>query len=125
MTPTPSVLSRHPGVTELDELCIGTLRCLAIDAIQKGGTIVAVGVYGDRPRVNMGLVQDRELTLTGTLMYQHRDFVKAVRLMRSGAIVTAPLETTHFPFAEYRAAYDYADREGERSMKIFIDLETT
>jgi len=96
----------------------------AIDAIQKGGIIVAVGVYGDRPRVNMGLIQDRELTLTGTLMYQHRDFVKAVRLMRSGALVTAPLETTHFPFAEYRAAYDYADREGERSMKIFVDLES-
>ena len=96
----------------------------AIDAIQKGGTIVAVGVYGDRPRVNMGLVQDRELTLTGTLMYQRRDFVKAVRLMRSGALVTAPLETAHFPFEEYRAAYDYADREGERSMKIFVDLET-
>ena len=72
----------------------------AIDAVQKGGTIVAVGVYGDRPRVNMGLVQDRELTLTGTLMYQKRDFVKAVRLMRSGALVTAPLETTHFPFGD-------------------------
>lgn len=96
----------------------------AIEAIQKGGTIVAVGVYGDRPRVNMGFVQDRELTLTGTLMYQKRDFVKAVRLMRSGALVTTPLETTHFPFAEYRPAYDYADREGERSMKIFVDLET-
>ena len=56
----------------------------AIDAIQKGGTIVAVGVYGDRPRVNMGFVQDRELTIIGTLMYQQRDFVKAVRLMKSG-----------------------------------------
>jgi hypothetical protein len=28
------------------------------------------------------------------------------------------------PFDAYRAAYDYADREGERSMKIFVDLET-
>jgi L-iditol 2-dehydrogenase len=96
----------------------------AIEAIQKGGTIVAVGVYGDRPRVNMGLVQDRELTLTGTLMYQKRDFLKAVRLMRSGGLVTKPLETRHFPFEKYRAAYDYADREGEKSMKIFVDLET-
>lgn len=96
----------------------------AIDAIQKGGLIVAVGVYGDRPRVNMGLVQDRELTLIGTLMYQRRDFVKAVRLMRTGALVTRPLETAHFPFDRYRAAYDFADSEGERSMKIFVDLDT-
>ena len=34
-------------------------------AIDKGGTIVVVGVYGDRPRVDMGFVQDRELNLTG------------------------------------------------------------
>jgi threonine dehydrogenase-like Zn-dependent dehydrogenase len=57
-------------------------------------------------------------------MYQTRDFVKAVRLMRSGKLITAPLETRHFPFEEYRSAYDYADREGERSMKLFIDLDT-
>ncbi len=105
--------------------CAGAEAALneAIDAIQKGGVIVAVGVYGDRPRVNMGLVQDRELTLTGTLMYQRRDFLKAVRLMSSGALVTAPLETIHFPFERYRAAYDHADSQGERSMKIFIDLD--
>ena len=80
--------------------------------------------HGRPPFTSYSVVQGHELTLTGTLMYQKRDFVKAVRLMRSGALVTAPLETVHFPFAEYRAAYDYADREGERSMKIFVDLET-
>ena len=26
------------------------------------------------------------------------------------------------PVGEYRGAYDYIDREGERSMKVFIDL---
>jgi len=94
----------------------------AIGAIQKGGTIVAVGVYGDRPRVNMGFLQDRELTLTGTLMYQRRDFIKAVRLIRDKRVLTRPLETTHFPFEAYKNAYDFVDREGERSMKVFIDL---
>jgi 2-desacetyl-2-hydroxyethyl bacteriochlorophyllide A dehydrogenase len=96
----------------------------AVEAIQKGGTIVAVGVYSGLPRVNMGLVQDRELTLRGTLMYQKKDFLKAVRLMRAGRLVTKPLETRHFPFDEYPAAYDFADRQGDKSMKIFIDLET-
>jgi transketolase len=32
---TPTRLPRHPSLTELDELCISTIRCLAIDAIQK------------------------------------------------------------------------------------------
>lgn len=94
----------------------------AIGAIQKGGTIVAVGVYGDRPKVNMGFLQDRELTLTGTLMYQRKDFVAAVRLIGDGKVVTSPLETTHFAFDDYRAAYDFIDRQGERSMKVFIDM---
>jgi len=32
--PTLSRLARHPSQTELDELCINTIRCLAIDAVQ-------------------------------------------------------------------------------------------
>ena len=57
----------------------------AIGAIQKGGTIVLVGVYGERPRLDVGLVQDRELNLVGTLMYKHEDFTRAVELIASGA----------------------------------------
>ena len=35
MTQTLSRLPRHPSVSELDELCINTIRCLSMDAIQK------------------------------------------------------------------------------------------
>jgi len=104
--------------------CAGVETALdeAVSAIAKGGTIVAVGVYGDRPRVNMGFVQDRELNIIGTLMYQYGDFVKAVRLMKSGAVVTAPLDSNHFPFEQYPAAYAFIDAQADRSMKVFIDL---
>jgi len=27
--------ARHPSLTELDELCINTIRCLSMDAVQK------------------------------------------------------------------------------------------
>ncbi|MGA2363117.1 MAG: alcohol dehydrogenase catalytic domain-containing protein [Candidatus Aminicenantales bacterium] len=94
----------------------------AIGAIRKGGTIIAVGVYGERPRVNMGFLQDRELVLKGTLMYQRGDFIKAVKLIKDGRVITKPLETVHFPFESYRSAYDFIDQEGDRSMKVFIDL---
>ena len=52
--------------------CVGVVDTMtaAIENIQKGGTIVVVGVFGDKPRVDLGLVQDRELNLRGTLMYQ-------------------------------------------------------
>jgi len=104
--------------------CAGVEATLdaAVTTIEKGGTIVAVGVYGDRPRVNMGLVQDRELNLIGTLMYQYGDFVKAVRLMRGGAVATAPLDSKHFPFERYPEAYAFIDARADKSMKVFIDL---
>ena len=50
----------------------------AVECIQKGGTIIVVGVFGDKPRVDLGFVQDRELTLRGTLMYKRADYRRAI-----------------------------------------------
>ena len=104
--------------------CAGVEATLAaaIEIIQKGGTIIVVGVFGDHPRVNVGFLQDRELSLVGTLMYQYRDFLKAVRLMKTGHVVTAPLDSKHFAFADYPAAYAFVDAQADKSMKVFIDL---
>jgi len=104
--------------------CAGVEAALdaAVSAVAKGGTIVAVGVYGELPRVNMGFVQDRELNLIGTLMYQYSDFVKAVRMMKSGAVATGPLDSRHFPFEKYPEAYAFIDAQADKSMKVFIDL---
>jgi L-iditol 2-dehydrogenase len=94
----------------------------AIGSIQKGGTIVLVGVYGERPRLDVGLVQDRELNLVGTLMYKYEDFTRAVELMAAGRVVTGPLDSNHFDFEHYPGAYRFIDEAGDRSMKVFIDL---
>jgi 2-desacetyl-2-hydroxyethyl bacteriochlorophyllide A dehydrogenase len=94
----------------------------AIGTIQKGGTIVLVGVYGERPRLDIGLVQDRELNLVGTLMYKYEDFTRAVELMAGGRVVTDPLDSKHFAFEQYPGAYRFIDEAGDRSMKVFIDL---
>lgn len=104
--------------------CVGAELTIeaAIQTIAKGGTIVVVGVFGERPRVDIGLVQDRELQLRGTLMYQHADYQRAVELIRSGAIITDPLISKHFPLTEYAAAYEYIIRTGDKTMKVFIDL---
>jgi L-iditol 2-dehydrogenase len=104
--------------------CAGAETSLgsAIESIDKGGTIVVVAVFGHKPQVDLGLVQDRELNLIGTLMYQRRDYDCAIRWICSGAILTKPLEGRHFPFAEYKAAYEFIDANAERCMKVFIDL---
>jgi L-iditol 2-dehydrogenase len=104
--------------------CVGVEATLAaaIETISKGGTIVVVGVFADKPRVALGLVQDRELKLIGTLMYRYQDYERAVALMSSGDVVTGPLESKHFPFESYAAAYEFIERHREECMKVFVDV---
>jgi 2-desacetyl-2-hydroxyethyl bacteriochlorophyllide A dehydrogenase len=93
-----------------------------IQSIAKAGTIVVVAVYGDRPATDLGLVQDHELTLTGTLMYRKADYDRAVEAIAAGRILTDPLVSRHFAFAEYMEAYRFIEDSGPRAMKVFIDL---
>lgn len=104
--------------------CAGVPAAIAagIENLQKGGTLILVAVYGEQPRVNTGLIQDRELNVVGTLMYQYRDFVRAAELIQSGRVVTAPLETMHFPLERFGDAYGFIDSSRDRSMKVFIDV---
>lgn len=104
--------------------CAGVEDALstAVDTIGKGGTIIVVGVFADKPRVDVGLVQDRELNVHGTLMYRHEDYVEAVRLLTGGKIVTEPLDSKHFPLERYAEAYRFIEERRDRVMKVFIDL---
>ena len=95
----------------------------AIRLARKGSTIVVVAVFGDRPAIDLGLVQDRELTLTGTLMYQRGDYLDAIRALSEGGVAAGPLVTASFPFRQYPEAYRYIDRNRDRVMKVMIDLD--
>ncbi len=95
----------------------------AVRTIRKGGRIVVVGVFGRPPTVDLALVQDRELLLIGTLMYKHEDYAYAVEAIHRGVIATDPLFTNRFPFESYEDAYRYIDAEGDRSLKVLIDLD--
>ena len=83
--------------------CVGVEPTItaAIASIQKGGTLVVVGVFGEKPRIDLGLVQDRELNIRGTLMYQRPDYRRAVELIASGGVITEPLMSKHFAFDDY------------------------
>jgi 2-desacetyl-2-hydroxyethyl bacteriochlorophyllide A dehydrogenase len=95
----------------------------AVQHIQKGGDIVVLGVFGDRPRVDMSVVGDRELSLIGTLMYQLNDYEQAVRWIADGLMVTEPLVTSHFPFDKFAEAYRYIEKHGETTLKVVIDVD--
>ena len=95
----------------------------AVQNIQKGGDIVVLGVFGNRPRVDMSVVGDRELSLIGTLMYQQNDYEQAVTWIADGSMLTEPLVTGHFPFEKYEEAYRYIEEQGETTLKVIIDLD--
>jgi threonine dehydrogenase-like Zn-dependent dehydrogenase len=94
----------------------------AVANIQKGGTIVIVGVFGDKPHLDMSTVQDRELNIRGTLMYKRLDYIRAVELIGSGGIITEPLVSRHYSIDNYIEAYRYIDKFGDKSMKVVIDV---
>jgi 2-desacetyl-2-hydroxyethyl bacteriochlorophyllide A dehydrogenase len=92
-----------------------------VDAIEKGGKIVIVGVYGKPPVVDMSVVGDRELDLVGSLMYLRADWAEAVRLLAS-SLAIAPMVERHFPFAEWTQAYRFIDANGTGVMKVMIEV---
>lgn len=93
-----------------------------VKGIGKGGTVLIVGVYGEKPRVDMSVVCEHELTLKGSMMYRHEDWVQAVKWIAAGSVKTEPLVTCHFPFEQYADAYHFIDAQGDKSMKVMIDI---
>jgi L-iditol 2-dehydrogenase len=82
-----------------------------------------VGVFGQQPVVDLGLVQDRELSLVGSLMYQKSDYEQAIKLVAGERLVLTPLITDHFPFEQYLDAYHKIETAQGNTMKVMITLD--
>lgn len=104
--------------------CVGITITIdqAIELARKGTDIIVVGVFGDKPTVDLGLVQDRELRLIGTLMYQENDYKKAIELIETEKINLDPLISVHFNFKDYLKAYQYIEEKMDKVMKVIIDI---
>ncbi|MCG8508936.1 MAG: alcohol dehydrogenase catalytic domain-containing protein [Rhodospirillales bacterium] len=111
-----------PDKADLILECVGTDATMdqAVTNARKGTTIVVVGVFEEEASVNMGLVQDRELSLVGTLMYQRSDYEMAIEMIEAGAVRLDPLISGHFDFTNYKNAYLHIENNKEKSLKVFI-----
>ncbi len=90
--------------------------------IEKGGSIVVVAVFEKDPALSMFHLGEHELTLIGTMMYRHEDYLTAVQMVSDGKIMLDPLISRHFPFDQYDDAYKYIDENRGTAMKVIIDL---
>jgi 2-desacetyl-2-hydroxyethyl bacteriochlorophyllide A dehydrogenase len=90
--------------------------------VEKGGQVVILGVYSQNPIVNMYYLGEHELNVFGSMMYLHEDYEAAVEMISSGKIITAPLISRSFPFKSYIDAYKFIEEQGDKSMKVMIEL---
>ena len=119
-------IADHFGPDKADLIleCVGVQDTItqAVNYARKGSTIVVVGVFGKKPLVDLGLVQDRELSLVGTLMYQKRDYERAIELVAAGKLCLDPMITHRFAFRDYLRAYEVIEELKGNSMKVMIEL---
>lgn len=93
-----------------------------IENVEKGGDVVIIGVFSENPKVNMYFLGEHELNVLGSMMYKHEDYEEAVDKIAKGQIRLEPLMSKHFDFKNFIDAYHYIDKQGEKSMKVFIDF---
>jgi L-iditol 2-dehydrogenase/threonine 3-dehydrogenase len=90
--------------------------------VEKGGDIIILGVYAENPTVNMYYLGEHELNVFGSMMYRHEDYLDAVDMIANGKIKLEPLISKHFAFEDYLDAYRYIEKQGDKTMKVIIDL---
>jgi L-iditol 2-dehydrogenase len=114
-----------PDRADLTLECVGVQATVtqAIECARKGTTLVIVGVFGQKPVVNLGYVQDWELKLVGTAMYQKQDYERAIELVTSGKMGLDHLVTHRFAFDDYLEAYHTIEASNGKYMKVMIDLD--
>ena len=95
----------------------------SVEIARKGSTIVVIGVVPDLCAVNMGFVQDHELSIIGSAMYRTEDYLQAIELVSNGLVELNALITHRVPFSRYIDAYKLVEEQKDKAMKIMIDME--
>jgi len=121
-----SEINKVWGVDGADVIieCVGVGAAIeqAIQVGRKGSDIVVAGVFGDMATVNMGLVQDKELSLIGTLMYVKEDWLDAIKYVNEGTVTVEPLMSKYFPLAELGTAFKYIEQNKDTALKVLIEV---
>ena len=104
--------------------CVGSDKTInqAISLARKGSEIIVVAVFGEKPMVDFGLIQDRELKVIGSLMYKKADYETALDLIQSRKVQLEPLVSRYFHLREYAEAYKYIENNREKTMKVLIEV---
>lgn len=111
-----------PGADEFDVLieCSGAGAAVraGMRRVVRAGTVVLVGMGADEVSLELPLIQNRELWLTGIFRYANT-YPTALALIESGAVSIDALVTHRFPLAQAETALRAA-REIPESIKSVV-----
>ena len=89
----------------------------ALDLVRPGGRIVLTGLPHEPTPVSFFSVVRREVTITGSMIYQD-EFAEAMRLVAAGQVRTTPLITHRLPLDEIARAF--AVHEDPTAIKVAV-----
>jgi 2-desacetyl-2-hydroxyethyl bacteriochlorophyllide A dehydrogenase len=92
----------------------------AIELVDKGGTVMVVGIAAGPTTIPLHLVQDREIAVIGSLMYVQDDVRRAIDLLAGGAVAAGDLVTATFPLE--RAAEAFAASIAPDQLKVLVSV---
>lgn len=92
----------------------------AVESVDRGGTVLVVGVPEGPVPVRLDLVQDRELTVLGNLMYVGEDVREALDMLRAGQVPVDDIITASFPLD--RAADAFAASHDPEQGKVLVTI---
>ena len=96
---------------------------LAIEVLDKGGTLMTVGVPAGRTLVDLDLVQDRELAIIGNLMYVREDVLHAIEILRRKPFPFDEIVTSKFDLNDAAEAFHCSD--DPEQVKVLITVGDT
>lgn len=93
---------------------------LAIEVLDKGGSLMTVGVPNGPTLVDLDLVQDRELTIMGNLMFVREDVLAAIELLREKPFPHEEVVTATFDIEQAADAFLVSD--DPEQVKVLITV---
>ncbi len=94
----------------------------AINYALKGTEVVLMGVPAEESSINFIFVQDRELKITGSLMYVKEDYLIALDMLRRARIDFSRMITRIFDFGELPQAFEHALKNKRQAVKTFVRI---
>ena len=103
--------------------CTGVAQLMQASAelVRRGGTLALLGYPGTTSVVSYPDWQSRELTVIGSLAYNHEDFTGAMLAIASGAVDVVSLHTRTVGLSELQAVLDELDTGASTDAKVLVD----